>query len=80
LSSSSRPTIRPQNELLARFGLPTRITKVARDLLLELINRDKKVFGDAPRWILPSAIGRASVSSSITQADLIATLEALGEH
>ncbi|HEX5692037.1 MAG TPA: 3-dehydroquinate synthase, partial [Roseiflexaceae bacterium] len=69
-----------QTELLARFGLPTRIPTVARELLLELINRDKKVFGDAPRWILPKAIGRATVSSSISQADLIATLEALGEH
>jgi 3-dehydroquinate synthase len=69
-----------QKELLARFGLPTRIPAVAHDLLLELIDRDKKVFGDAPRWILPSAVGRASVSSSISEADLIATLEALGEH
>jgi shikimate kinase/3-dehydroquinate synthase len=69
-----------QTELLARFGLPTHIPAVARDLLLELINRDKKVFGDAPRWILPSAIGRASVSSSVSEADLIATLEELGEH
>jgi len=69
-----------QKELLVRFGLPTHIPMVARDLLLELINRDKKVFGNTPRWILPSAIGRASVSTMISEADLIATFEALGER
>jgi shikimate kinase / 3-dehydroquinate synthase len=66
---------RRQNELLARFGLPTRLPAVARERLLELINHDKKVFGDAPRWILPTAIGRAVVSSSVRADDLIAALE-----
>jgi len=30
---------------------------------LEHIQHDKKVFGDAPRWILPCGIGRAAVSA-----------------
>lgn len=64
-----------QNELLTRFGLPTKLPRVSLDLLLELINYDKKVFGDAPRWILPVAIGRAIVSSSVKEADLIAVLK-----
>ena len=59
-----------QNQLLARFGLPTRLPSLSLDLLIEHIHRDKKVFGDAPRWILPSAPGRAVVSASVEDADL----------
>jgi shikimate kinase / 3-dehydroquinate synthase len=64
-----------QDALLARFGLPTRLPAVARDRLLELVHRDKKVFGDAVRWILPSAIGRAAVSSAVKDDDLVAALD-----
>ena len=64
-----------QNELLTRFGLPTRLPRVPHDLLLSLIHSDKKVFGDVPRWILPVAIGRAVVSNRVTDADLVAVLE-----
>ncbi len=64
-----------QNELLSRFGLPTRIPPVSHPYLLELIHRDKKVFGDSPRWILPVAIGRAVVSGNVSEADLISVLK-----
>jgi len=64
-----------QNDLLTRFGLPTRLPPISLELLLERINYDKKVFGDAPRWILPVAIGRAVVSSAVSEADLIAVLK-----
>ncbi len=70
---------RRQSALLARFGLPTRLPPVSRSNLLELVQRDKKVFGDAPRWILPTAIGRALVSSQVSEADLIACLEELSQ-
>ena len=70
---------RRQSALLARFGLPTRLPTVSRTRLLELVQRDKKVFGDAPRWILPTAIGRALVSSHVSEADLIACLEELSQ-
>jgi shikimate kinase/3-dehydroquinate synthase len=63
-----------QNDLLARFGLPTRVPEVSFDLLLDLIDSDKKVFGDAPQWILPVAIGRAVVSRKPSAADLRAVL------
>jgi 3-dehydroquinate synthetase len=63
-----------QNDLLTQFGLPTRLPQVPLDLLLAHLNYDKKVFGNAPRWILPVAIGRAVVSSAVTEADLIAVL------
>jgi shikimate kinase/3-dehydroquinate synthase len=64
-----------QNDLLALFGLPTRVPPVSHQLLLELINHDKKVFGDVPRWILPVAVGRVVISSSVTESDLTAVLE-----
>jgi 3-dehydroquinate synthase len=63
-----------QNRLLARFGLPTRLPQVSQVLLLDLIQHDKKVFGDAPRWILPTAIGRAMVSHSVSEGELISAL------
>jgi 3-dehydroquinate synthetase len=71
---------RRQSALLSRFGLPTRLPVVSRSLLLELVQRDKKVFGDAPRWILPTAIGRALVSSNVSEAELIACLEELSSR
>jgi 3-dehydroquinate synthase len=70
---------RRQSGLLTRFGLPTRLPAVSRPLLLELVQRDKKVFGDAPRWILPTAIGRAVVSSNVSEADLMACLDEVSE-
>jgi shikimate kinase/3-dehydroquinate synthase len=70
---------RRQSALLSHFGLPTRLPIVSRALLLELIQRDKKVFGDVPRWILPTAIGRALISSNVSEADLIACLDELSE-
>lgn len=63
-----------QNGLLERLGLPTRLPKVAHALLLEIMQRDKKVFGDVPRWILPIAVGKAMVSSSVREDDLVAAL------
>ncbi len=68
-----------QTALLARFGLPTRLPAVSRSLLLELVQRDKKVFGDAARWILLTAIGRAQVSSQVSESDLDACLDELSQ-
>jgi 3-dehydroquinate synthase len=68
-----------QNELLERFGLPTRVPRLSLDLLLQLIHSDKKVFGDTPRWILPVAIGRAIVSTAVSEADLISFLKEWSE-
>lgn len=68
-----------QSALLARFGLPTRLPAVSHAALLDLIHRDKKVFGDAPRWVLPTAVGRAVVSSHVSEADLVACLDELSE-
>ena len=58
-----------QRELLTRFGLPTQLPVMPPDVLLQHILRDKKVFDDAPRWILPTGLGRAAVST-VTEAQL----------
>ena len=63
-----------QRELLTRFGLPTRLPRVSLDTVIEHVNYDKKVFGNAPRWILPVGIGRAVISSNVGEADLAAVL------
>jgi 3-dehydroquinate synthase len=68
-----------QNKLLERFGLPTQVPRLSLDLLLQLIHSDKKVFGDTPRWILPVAIGRAIVSTAVSEADLISFLKERSE-
>ena len=64
-----------QNALLERLGLPTRLPPLSRDLLLEHVNRDKKVFGDAPRWILPTSEGRVTVSRTVPEEEVTTALE-----
>jgi shikimate kinase / 3-dehydroquinate synthase len=66
---------RRQRELLTRFGLPTTLPSVPVDKLLEQIHRDKKVFGDAPRWILPCGVARAAVSGAVSEAQLRQALD-----
>jgi len=60
--------------LLERLELPTRLPPVPHQLLLELIHRDKKVFGDAPRWILPTTPGRAVVLRNLPEEEVVAAL------
>jgi 3-dehydroquinate synthetase/shikimate kinase len=64
-----------QTRLLSSFRLPTRLPHTSLKELIELIHRDKKVFGGAPSWILPVAAGRAVVSRSVSEGDLMAVLE-----
>ena len=63
-----------QNRLLEQFGLPTRLPVIPLDQLLDLVRHDKKVFGDAPRWILPQTIGRARISHAVKDEDILAAL------
>ena len=64
-----------QNQLLTEFHLPTRLPAIPLKRLLELIRYDKKVFSDAPSWILPVDVGRAIVSRTVSEADLVAVLK-----
>ncbi len=59
-------------DLLERLELPARLPRVAHDQLLELIHRDKKVFGDVPRWILPTTAGRAVVLRNVAEEEVVA--------
>jgi 3-dehydroquinate synthase len=61
-------------ELLERLELPTRMPQVSHQQLLELIQRDKKVFGDVPRWILPTTAGRAVVLRNVAEEEVVAAL------
>jgi len=58
--------------LLEQLELPTRLPAVALDRLLELIHRDKKVFGSVPRWILPTTTGQAVVMRNVPEEEVIA--------
>jgi 5-deoxy-5-amino-3-dehydroquinate synthase len=64
-----------QRELLARFGLPTRLPPVDVGMLIAHMQRDKKVFGNAPRWILPSGPYRATVSAAVSESQLRQALD-----
>ena len=64
-----------QNKLLTEFDLPTRLPAISLDRLLELIRHDKKFSGGAPSWILPVGVGRAVVSRTVSETDLIAVLK-----
>ena len=64
-----------QNDLLARFGLPTKLRDLPHDSIIEHVNYDKKILGNITRWILPVGIGRAVVSSNVNEADLLAVLK-----
>ena len=57
------------------FHPPTSLPVILFDRLLELIRHDEKIFGDAPSWILPVGVGRAVVSRTVSEADLVAVLE-----
>ena len=67
------------DRLLEQLELPTRLPEVAHSRLLELIHRDKKVFGDVPRWILPTTAGQAVVMRNVPEEEVIAALRDLGE-
>ena len=60
--------------LLERLELPSRLPLVEHSRLLELIQRDKKVFGDLPRWILPTTAGRAAVLRNVPEEEVVAAL------
>jgi shikimate kinase / 3-dehydroquinate synthase len=68
-----------QNRLLQQFGLPTRLPRISQNELLDLIRRDKKVFGETPRWILPMEIGRARVVNSVKDDDILIALREISD-
>jgi len=60
--------------LTADARLPVAPPRLSTDRWCELIARDKKVEGGAVRFILLSSLGRAFVTSDVTESDLAAVL------
>ena len=54
-----------QEQLLRDIGLPVRFHGSTVDELLDAIQRDKKVQSGRVRWVLPDAIGRASIDVDV---------------
>ena len=71
-----------QEALLARFGLPTRLDargdRFSADALLRAALWDKKVRGGQVRWVLPSAVGSASLVAGVPDDDVRTVLLEMG--
>jgi 3-dehydroquinate synthetase len=69
-------TVEQQTQLLRAYGLPTALPPgVAPDKLLELTLHDKKVRAGRVRWVLPTAIGAATVRDDVPEALVRAVVE-----
>ena len=63
-----------QEELLARFELPTDLEHISAPQLLHAALWDKKVRGGKVRWVLPTGLGSATLVSDIAEDDVRAAL------
>jgi 3-dehydroquinate synthase len=67
-----------QNNLLERFGLPTKLRRPLNpDALLEAMRHDKKVLAGRMRLVLPVAIGDTRIVDDVTDDELRAALKCL---
>jgi 3-dehydroquinate synthase len=59
-------------DLLARFGLPTRIpAELETEALLEAMQTDKKRTGNQIRLILPRALGQVEIFENVTYKEIV---------
>jgi 3-dehydroquinate synthase len=63
--------------LLANYGLPTQLPKLAAADVWEAMFTDKKRQGNTVRFILPRAIGDVDIFSDVTKSEVIHALESL---
>lgn len=63
-----------QEELLARFELPTDLEGISAPALLRAALWDKKVRGGKVRWVLPTGLGSATLVSDVAEDDVRAAL------
>ncbi|MFL5806007.1 MAG: 3-dehydroquinate synthase family protein, partial [Roseiflexaceae bacterium] len=62
-------SVERQDRLLQAYGLPTAIPPgITSEQLIELTLRDKKVRAGRVRWVLPTAIGAATVRDDVPEA------------
>jgi shikimate kinase / 3-dehydroquinate synthase len=64
--------------LLARFGLPIRAERLSISALLSAALWDKKVRGGQVRWVLPTALGAATLTADVPEQDVRAVLREIG--
>jgi 3-dehydroquinate synthase len=65
-----------QNQLLARFGLPTCTPAWPVDELLAAMRSDKKNLAGRLRLILPRRLGEVALFDDVSESDVVRTLEA----
>ena len=72
---------RRQHATLRAFDLPVMVpAEVEPARLLEITRGDKKVRGQKVRWVLPTAIGSATVRSDVDDATVLAALSELKQQ
>jgi 3-dehydroquinate synthase len=64
--------------LLARFGLPIRAERLSISALLSAALWDKKVRSGQVRWVLPTALGAATLTGDVSEKDVRAVLREIG--
>ena len=69
---------RAQAEVLAAFGLPSRIDGVAAEALLGPLARDKKARGKTIRWVLADGIGSVTTADDVAPEEVLAALRSVG--
>tara|TARA_B100000029_G_scaffold516809_1_gene634768 strand:+ start:34775 stop:35878 length:1104 start_codon:yes stop_codon:yes gene_type:complete len=74
----SSEEVNRQKVLLERFGLPTKIMeKVNLDLLLDIMQSDKKIVDSSINWVVLNGIGSASTCNSVPKDLVISSLKRL---
>src|SRR5262249_23249314 len=63
-----------QEALLVRFGLPACAAGLAVSVLLRAALWDKKVRGGQVRWVLPTALGAATLTADVPEEEVRAAL------
>ena len=66
-----------QRALLQRFGLPTGCSAVDLSRLLKAMELDKKVSGQAVRWVLLEGIGKTVIRDDVPGEEVVRVIEEL---
>ena len=62
---TSEDIIKEQNDLLSRFGLPTKCPGIDLDAVMAAMSLDKKTSGRAIKWVLLEEIGRTVLRDDV---------------
>lgn len=74
----SSEEVNRQKVLLENFGLPTKILEeINLDLLLDIMQSDKKIVDSSINWVVLNNIGSASICNSVSRNLVLSSLEKL---